>query len=331
MKYIVLEALKEVKPGYLSGEQLSRRLEVSRTAVWKYINELKLEGYEIEASSRKGYRLLSEPDILDARLLSADLATSVVGSKILYFDEVDSTNIRAKELAGNTPDGTVILAGRQSAGRGRLGRKWESDDGGGIYMSVILKPEIPPEEVQLITLAASVAIVSAIKDAAGIDAGIKWPNDIILDGRKVCGILTEMSSEMERVNYVVLGIGINFSQELGDFPEELRNKAVSISEYMEEKGLKPCKKAELVRSILVRLDEVYRMLLEGRKNDIIATWKNMSVTIGRDVAVSGREVSYTGKALDITEDGRLVVLCENGILKEIISGEVSVRGLLGYV
>lgn len=331
MKYIVLEALKEAKPGYLSGEQLSRRLEVSRTAVWKYINELKLKGYEIESSSRKGYRLLTEPDILDARLLSADLGTVVVGSRILYFDEVDSTNIRAKELAGNIPDGTVVLAGRQSSGRGRLGRKWESEAGGGIYMSVILKPEIPPEEVQLITLASSVAIVSAMKDAAGIDAGIKWPNDIILDGRKVCGILTEMSSEMERVNYVVLGIGINFSQELRDFPEELRDKAVSIREFMAGKGLKPCKKAELVRSVLIRLDEVYRMLLEGRKSKIIASWKNMSVTMDRDILVSGRDISFAGKAVDITGDGRLVVLCDNGILKEIISGEVSIRGLLGYI
>lgn len=331
MKYIVLKALRESSPGYLSGEQLSRKLEVSRTAVWKYINELRLEGYVIESSSRKGYRLQEEPDILNSGILSDDLGTAVVGSKILYFDEVDSTNIRAKELASDLPDGAVVFADRQSAGRGRLGRKWESEAGGGIYLSVILKPEIPPEEVQLITLAASVAVVRAIKDAAGIDSGIKWPNDIILDGRKVCGILTEMSSEMDRVNYVVLGIGINFAQEIQQFPEELRNRAVSVCEYIKQKGLMPCKKAILARRVLIRLDEVYRDLLKGNRNDIIQEWKSMSVTIGREVSISGRDASFTGRAVDITADGRLVVLCDNGILKEIISGEVSVRGLLGYI
>ena len=199
------------------------------------------------------------------------------------------------------------------------------------HMSVILKPEIPPEEVQLITLAASTAVVSAIKDATGIEAGIKWPNDIILGGRKVCGILTEMSSEMERVNFVVLGIGINFSQGLSDFPEELRQKAVSIKEYLKGSNIKLCKKSELAKHVMVEMDMVYKLMLEGRKEEITALWKKMSVTIGRDVSVSGKDVAYAGKAVDITADGRLVVLCDNGILKEIISGEISVRGLMGYI
>lgn len=330
MKYIVLDALRDAMPSYVSGEELSRKLKVSRTAVWKYINELKLEGFDIASSSRKGYRLVDEPDILNTHLLTSNLNTCTVGREVIYFDEVDSTSIKAKEIAADVSDGTVVVAGRQSSGRGRLGRKWESKAGSGIYMSVILKPEIPPEEVQLITLAASVAVVSALKEAAGIGAGIKWPNDIILGGRKVCGILTEMSSEMERVNYVILGIGINFSQEPWDFPEELRDKAISVKEYVLGNNMQLCKKAELARSVFTRLDEVYKMLLEGRKQEIVELWKSMSVTLGRDVSVTGKGSAYTGKAVDITGDGRLVVLCSDGIHKEIISGEVSVRGLLGY-
>lgn len=332
MKYLVLAALRDSMPGYLSGETLSGQLKVTRTSVWKCINELRQEGYEIDSVSRRGYRLLSEPDTMNSYVLSAELGTGIIGKNIQYFDEVDSTNARAKAIASESADGTVVVAGRQTSGRGRLGRNWESPEGTGIYLSVIIKPDIPPEEVQLITLAASVAVVGAFKEAAGIDAGIKWPNDIVLDGKKVCGILTEMSSEMERVNHIVLGIGINFSQKQEDFPEELHDKAVSIVHYLLK--TKPsavvCRKSVLARAVLVKLDGLYKMLLDGKKQEIIDLWKSMSATLGRDVKATGRDASYTGKAIDITGDGRLVIMCEDGTRRELLSGEVSVRGLLGY-
>lgn len=333
MKYRILEALKSNKDGFLSGEALSRQLEVSRTAVWKYINELRLEGYDIASVSRRGYRLAAEPDIINSYVLSAELGTGIVGKYVKYFDRVDSTNLRAKELAADCEDGTVIVAGEQTAGNGRYGRKWESKEGAGIYMSVILKPEIPPEEVQLITLAASVAVATALKETTGIAAGIKWPNDVVLDGRKVCGILTVMSSEMERVNYIVLGIGINFSQKNEDFPEELQDKAISVLEYLRK--YKPAateiKRSDLARAVFVKLDELYGMLLDGRKREITELWRKNSATLGKEIWVTGKDADYTGKAVDITDDGRLVVICEDGSRKELLSGEVSVRGLLGYI
>lgn len=333
LKYKILEALRGYTPGFLSGEALSRQLNVTRTSVWKYINELKHEGYEIDSVSRRGYRLISEPDTMNSYVLSVDLGTKIVGKKILHFGIVDSTNTKAKAIAAECEDGTVVVADEQTSGNGRYGRKWDSPAGTGIYISVIIKPEIPPEEVQLITLAASVAVVAALREAAGIDAGIKWPNDIVLDGKKVCGILTVMSSEMERVNHIVLGIGINFSQRQEDFPEELRDKAISVTDYLHK--TKPssviCRKSELTRAVLIKLDEQYRILLDGKKQDIIELWKSMTATLGKEVTVIGSETAYTGKAIDITDDGRLVILSKDGTKRELLSGEVSVRGLLGYL
>lgn len=333
MKYKILAMLRDNMPGYTSGEALSRQLNVTRTAVWKYVNELRQEGYEIDSVSRRGYRLISGSDIMNSYELSANLGTSIIGRNVIYFGKVDSTNIEAKKIAADCQDGTAIVAGYQTAGRGRLGRKWESPEGTGIYLSVIIKPDIPPEKVQVITLAASVAVAAALKETAGIDAGIKWPNDIVLNGKKVCGILTEMNSEMERVNYIILGIGVNFSQKAEDFPQELRDRAISVADYLSgtEPSASICRKSALVRAILVKLDKLYKMLLDGDKQEIITLWKSMSATLGREVSITGKDISYTGKAVDVTDDGRLVILCSDGTRRDIVSGEVSVRGLLGYV
>jgi BirA family transcriptional regulator, biotin operon repressor / biotin---[acetyl-CoA-carboxylase] ligase len=334
MKYRILCMLKENAPEYVSGEVLSRKLNVSRTAVWKNINGLVSEGYCIDATSRKGYRLISFPDKLNEYEIACDLGTAVVGRKVLYLDVVDSTNNQARKLASEgCDDGTVVVAGKQTAGRGRLGRKWESHEGMGIYLSVVLKPIISPEEIQIIPIAASVAVTQAIEAVTGVRTGIKWPNDIILDNKKVCGISTEMNSEMEKVNFIILGIGINFSQKPEDFTPELHDKAISLGCLAGENHLSTdiSKKLNLIRAVLSELDRIYSLIINGHSLEIIKRWKNYTLTLNKNVRIIYRDREYTGTAMDITNDGRLVVGCDDGIIREVMSGEVSVRGLLGYV
>lgn len=330
MRELILQELKENADAFVSGESLSNRLGVSRTAVWKHIKELKKKGYLIESFPNRGYRLLSVPDLLDEQDISAGLKTEAIGRSIHCFDVLDSTNNYAKKAAsGGCPDGTVIIADSQATGRGRLGRTWNSPAGKGIWMSVVLKPSISLEEVQIITIAASVAVTQAIRQTTGISAGIKWPNDILLDGRKVCGILTEMNSEMQRVNYIVLGIGINLNQSQQDFPHDLRDKAVSLRMYALKKGLKAglLRRGDLIKSTLLELDRVYTGIKKGNIGSIVEEWKKNSVTLGEEVRVITRNYEYEGVAVDITGDGRLIVDCHDGKTREVFSGEVSIRGI----
>lgn len=334
MRYKILMALREASPEFVSGEALSKLLGVTRTTVWKCINELRTEDYDIEASSGNGYRLVSKPGQLNGFETAYRLGTAIIGRNVSYFDMLDSTNSYAKKLATKgCEDGTVVIAGRQTAGRGRIGRRWESPQDKGLYLTVVLKPGIPPEKIQLLTLVASVAVVDAINTVCGAGAGIKWPNDIILDGKKVCGILTEMNCETDLVNFAVLGIGINFSQTADDFPEDLRDKAVSLIAYLQNKGMesKIPNRLDLVRGVLTELDKGYALLTGGCGDKIVEMWKRRSLTIGREVSIQHRDGHYTGTALDITGDGRLVVSCSDGAIREVLSGEISVRGLLGYI
>ncbi|MCX7708748.1 MAG: biotin--[acetyl-CoA-carboxylase] ligase [Clostridia bacterium] len=340
MKEKVLEKLSECREGYVSGEALSEFLGVSRTAVWKYIKEIKEEGYEIDASSKKGYRLVSNNDILNSFEIGHHLNTEVIGKKIEYFDKIDSTNTYAKKIAfEGCSDGTVVVADQQTAGKGRLGRVWESSAKKGIWMTVVLRPSIPPEDVQIITLGTSVAVVNAIRNITGIKADIKWPNDIVLEGRKVCGILTEMSSEQDRVNYTVIGIGVNVNHREEDFPTELRKLAVSLRSFAEEKGIDlkgllnhgSIRRSKIIKGIIVELEKIYFKLNRHQTSEIIQTWKEFSSTLGKAVRVTIKGVDYTGMAVDLTEDGKLVVDCDDGIRREVVSGEVMVRGILGYV
>lgn len=338
MKEEILDKLKENPGQFVSGEVLSDTLGVSRTAIWKHMKDLKEEGYIIESISKKGYRLLAVPDILNEHEIKQGLKTSFIGQRVDYLKTVDSTNRYAKEIALNgCEDGTIVAADSQTSGRGRLGREWVSADRKGIWMSVVLRPTIPPEEVQLITLAASVAVVTAIYNTTGLKTGIKWPNDIILDGKKVCGILTEMSCEMERVNFLIVGIGINVSHERQDFSGDLRKAATSIKIGLEEHidsseiDWSSClNRSNLIKEILIELEKVYFNLKNGLTKDIIGQWKKYSVTLGKQVKIIARGSEYIGTAIDITEDGKLVLILPDGERHEVMSGEVSVRGLLGY-
>lgn len=340
MKYKVLQELKDNMGRYVSGEMLSESLGVSRTAVWKHINELKREGYKISSSTKKGYLLEDTSDVLNGNELSLGLETKLLGRDIIYFDSIDSTNTYAKKIASEgCYEGTVVIADRQTAGRGRLGRQWDSRGGKGIWMSVVLRPHIPLADIQIITLAASIAVVDAIKEATGLDTGIKWPNDVVLDGKKVCGILTEVGSEIDCINYLVLGIGINVNHQAEDFSEELRNTAISLKRYADEKGSFPgslkyegmFNRSGIIKKILFELERNYSKINRGLISEVLEDWKKRSVTLGREVMFTTRNSDYTGRAVDITDDGRLVVQCSDGITREILSGEVKIRGMLGYV
>lgn len=332
-KYEILRILKERYPEYISGEELSRHFKISRTAIWKYVKSLKSEGYLLEASSKVGYRLV-DACILNSFEIESNLGTDIIGKKALYFDTIDSTNNYAKKIAmEGAEEGLAVVAGSQSRGRGRLGRDWDSPGDVGIYLSVILRPVLPPEDVQIITLAASVAAARAVERITGMKPGIKWPNDLLLDGRKICGILTEMNTEIEQVNFIVLGIGINYDRRQDEFPAELAQKATSISAYAREQGvaLKDSGRLLLLRAVLQELDLVYKSILTGRNGEILDKWKEYSVTLGRDVRIITGSTEYTAAAEDITNDGKLIVRCNDGSIRLIQSGEVMLRGLSGYV
>ena len=333
MKALILKALKENINHYISGEQISNQIGVSRTAIWKHISELRHEGYHIESSSRKGYRLISAPEHLSAAEIQAELNTNCFGKNIIYYDTITSTNNAAKEAAAKGCDeGTVVIADRQTAEKGRLGRSWVSPPNSGIWMSVVLRPEILPVQAQFITILAAIAVGRAIEQIAGITIGIKWPNDIVINRKKVCGILTEISAEIEQINYIVLGIGVNVNLDKDDFPDDIKHSAASIKS---ETGSTVSRKKLVVR-ILENLESLYKNLYkkefyDNAKADLINEYKKYSVTLGNRVKAIYQNKTIEGYAEDITENGELIIRSDNGEQHTILSGEVSVRGLYGYI
>ena len=325
MKAEILKMLRETD-GYVSGQELCNKFGVSRTALWKAINQLKENGYEIEAVQNKGYHLLSAPDIMDKTELESIHATEWAGCEIYYFDSIDSTNTKAKELAEEGhPSGTLVVADRQTAGKGRRGRSWESPTGIGIFMTLMLKPEINPNNASMLTLVAAMATTRAIRRVTGVPAMIKWPNDIVMNGKKVCGILTEMSAQFDYINHIVIGIGINVHNE--DFPEEIAKTASSL--YLESG--QHIHRASLIEAFLEEFEDVYAEYLkteymEGLQKEYDA----MLVNRGRQVRVLDPKEPFEGKAMGITKKGELIVDTWES-RKLVSSGEVSVRGIYGYV
>jgi BirA family biotin operon repressor/biotin-[acetyl-CoA-carboxylase] ligase len=302
---------------YLSGEQLGARLGLSRTAVWKRIERLRACGYLVEGSSRRGYRLPPGQDLLLPADITAGLEGRWLQGPVLHFVSVASTNDLAKDLARQGyPEGSVLVAETQTAGRGRLGRVWESPPGTGIYLSVILRPPLPPAELPKLTLTAAVAVVGAIKEATGVATGIKWPNDILLAGRKLGGILTEMETESDRMSHVILGVGLNINTAV--FPEHLAGLATSLAG-----AGRPYSRLGIVRAFLRTLDGLYGRFLGQEFPDILDQWRRAAVTLGRPVTIrqGGREIS--GLALDVAPDGALLVEKPGGEVERVISGEIA--------
>lgn len=310
----------------INGSLLASRLGVSRNAVWKVIQELRSEGFEISSKPNRGYSLESHPDIISAELIDAYI--KLQPWNLLVFDSLDSTNNEAKRLAdGGLKDRSVLLSDEQTGGKGRLGRSFVSKKGLGLYMSVFLRPSAAAGELTPVTSLAAIAVKRALLKTAGVTAGIKWPNDIILNGKKLCGILTELSVEGESgsVQYLVIGIGVNVGYGSEDFPQEIRHMCTSLK--LENA---PAGRAELAAAILDELSKIYT---EGRfsfDHEIyLSEYIRDCITIGRDVKISGTD-SLTGRAVGLDEDFGLVVELENGKRITVQSGEVSVRGLYGY-
>lgn len=325
MKHKIIDRLHE-EEGFISGEKLSDEFGLSRTAIWKHINSLREDGYEIESVTRRGYRLISSPDIINYDEVKGELLTSIIGKKLIHFQSIGSTNDKAKELAGDSEEGTVIVAEEQTSGRGRLGRSWSSPGRKGIYASVILKPDMEPANAAKLTLLGAAAVALALADC-GIEALIKWPNDIIIDGKKAAGILTEMSSELGIVNHIILGIGINVNQSVEEIPPELIDKAISLKAA----SGKPIQRKHLIALVLNRLDELYVQFKEtGDMDHALDICRERSAVIGKDIIVIQGRKQRSGHAVSINHDGELMVRFEEG-LEQVISGEVSIRTENGYV
>jgi BirA family biotin operon repressor/biotin-[acetyl-CoA-carboxylase] ligase len=327
MKGKILRILKGSGNNFVSGEKISEELGVSRAAVWKYINVIKEDGYEIEAISRKGYRIISSPDKLTFEEIESFLSTKYIGKNIIYYESIGSTNSKAKELAERGLEhGTVIISEEQTTGRGRLGRDWVSPKYKGIWMSTILRPNITTQNISQITLIGAAAVQKAISKM-GIKAGIKWPNDIVLNCKKVCGILTEMSGEIDHINYLIMGIGINVNLEEEDIPKELKNVATSL---LIESG-KYIDRKVLLANVLNIFEELYSdFILNGNIKETIEICRENSMLIGSEIQLINRGKVTIAKAINISDSGELVIENHSGNLEYIVSGEVSIRGIHGY-
>jgi len=323
----VLTILKKENT-YISGQALCEKLGVSRTAVWKVINQLKTEGYLIESVSNKGYYITVAPDILNDYEIESepDFSEGFV-DELVYFDEIDSTNNEAKRNGDNIGDKKrLYICERQTAGRGRRGREWVSPKGSGIWMSLLFKPDITPTKASMLTIVTAMAMTAAINDLLpDMDCKIKWPNDIVLNGKKICGILTEMSAELEYIHYVVIGIGLNVNTL--DFPEKIKEIASSLK----KESNKDIKRSDLVIAFSKEFKRLYEKFIEEKDlSKLIAEYDNMLINKGREVVTSG-ETAISGVAIGINSLGELIIKLKDGDLVAVRAGEVSVRGLYGYV
>lgn len=301
--------------GYVSGEAISEKLDVSRAAVWKEIQALRLLGYVIDSHPREGYRLLRAPDKLFADEIAHGLDTKIVGRQIQSYEELDSTNDTAFRLGQDgVAEGAVVFAEYQKKGRGRLGRAWVSPKGKSLTFSYLLRPELAPSQIARVTLVTGVSLARAASRAAGKSLGLKWPNDLYFGEKKVAGILTEMSAEADKINFVVVGIGVNLNVPSADLPPQ----SASLSEI----AGKEIGRVAFAQALLREIEKDYLRLQKGRFEEIAREWEECSVTTGRRVVASlaGREVE--GHATGIDADGALWIRKDNGLQERILSGDV---------
>ena len=315
----ILQLLRSSKAGFLSGADLASRLGVSRTMVWKHIKALEREGFGIEAVPSQGYRITLIPDALRQNDMVQGLKTTIIGKDIRLFPEVVSTNTLAMEAASQgAPEGTVIIAEMQTGGKGRLGRTWISPRGN-LYLSVILRPQIPTHKAPLITLVGAVAVASAIRKLCSVQAEIKWPNDILISGKKVAGLLTEMSAEPDRIRHIALGIGVDVNMDLQELPLDVRLNATSLAIQagaVIDRNL-------LVRQIFRDLEHWYRIFLASER-EVLKEWEQLNVTISRRVQVSGMGEVFEGLAQGIDSEGRLKVALDDGTIRTVAAGDVTI-------
>ena len=314
MREKILECLSN-KKNYVSGDSISSRLGVTRQALWKHIQELRECGYDIVAVPHLGYLLQEAPDRLFEFEVQRNLGTKFIGKKIYYFDSLLSTMNEAMRLGiKDAPEGSLVLAETQTKGRGRLGRVWFSPKHKGIYMSLILRPKILPQEASILTLLTAVSVCEAIKKVSAIDARIKWPNDIIIQNKKLGGILTESNIETDRINFMIIGIGLNVNND----KKTLIAQATSLKEQKKES----VNRIELLRGLLRQLEADYLLFQHKGPVSILDRWREYNITLGRRVKVYTQNKHYEGQAIDVDSDGALIIRDDSGLNQKITAGDV---------
>lgn len=325
MKARILALLRD-RNDYVSGQELCDSFQVSRTAVWKAVEQLRKEGYRIEAIPNRGYLLATGNEVFGRHELESRMDTKWAGRPVCFYETLPSTNLQAKLDAENgAGEGTLVVADMQTAGRGRRGRTWSSPPKTNVYFTLILKPDYAPELASMVTLVMGLAVTEGVRVTCGLDAGIKWPNDIVINGKKVCGMLAELSVERDFIHYIVMGAGINVG--LQEFAPEIAATATSLQQECGEK----VPRAVLVANVMKAFEECYEIFrteqsfasLRQRYNDLL-------VNKDREVLVLDPKGEFKGVSLGINETGELLVKREDGTVTEVYAGEVSVRGIYGY-
>lgn len=314
MQEQIINFLKRSK-GYLSGEEISRSMNISRAGIWKYMQELRKDGYEIEAVPHLGYQLVSVPDKLLAHEIQFDLKTKIFGCRVVYHETLSSTMDEAFKLGmEGAPEGTVVCAETQTKGRGRLGREWASPKHKGVYLSIILRPKLPPTELAKLTLLSAVAVAEAVEKVSGVKAHIKWPNDLLVKNKKLAGILTELRAEVDQMKFVVIGIGLNVNNtatQLVDGATSLRQEAGKVFS-----------RVEVVQEILRSFERRYAHLDEQGFEDVMGAWKERSHTLGKRVKITDPAGIVEGVALDLDHDGGLLIRQDSGVIIKKMAGDV---------
>ena len=320
-KQKLLNRLKQAPRQWVSGEQISNQLGISRTAIWKQVNQLKADGHDIQSAPKKGYRLIQTADLLEAEEIQMNLDTQTMGQPGVYVhQDTDSTNLQAKRLAGQgAAEGTVVVADTQTHGRGRRGRTWFSPSGRNIYASMILRPPMAPSQAPQITLMTAVAVAKTLKQSVGLEARIKWPNDILVQGKKISGILNEISTEMDMVDFVVVGLGINVNVRSKEMPEEIRTLATSIR--IETGADHP--RCNLLCDLLKEFEICYDQLKVDGFRPIMAQWRDLTDIIGQHVYVDVLGTRHTGMVEAVDDDGVLILRDGRGEIHRIFSGDVT--------
>lgn len=317
----IVEALREAGD-FVSGQQLGVRFGISRAAIWKHMDALKRDGYLIESSHARGYKLVDGFDRLEASFAStAPVATKWLGRPAIFKDVTDSTNSDALELGrGDAPHGTIVCAEEQRAGRGRMGRTWESARGLNLYLSMLLRPAVAPARAPQLSLVAGVAVAETLS-ALGVEARIKWPNDIVAGKRKLCGILTEVAAEGGRVSHVVVGVGVNLNSLASDFPPALRARATSVRMVTG----RTVDRGSFLRSLLLSFEGAYTRYLDGGFAAVAPAWRRRSYLQGRPVEVEGVGSTVSGRCLGVDDDGALLVDTGGGVPVRVMAGDVTLR------
>jgi BirA family biotin operon repressor/biotin-[acetyl-CoA-carboxylase] ligase len=318
----ILSALRE-NPGGVSGAELAEQLKISRAAIWSRIEELRHVGFDISASPHFGYRIVGEPEALLADDLRARLGkTKIIGRDIQVFEQTTSTNDVVEKLARDgVKEGAVVFAESQTKGRGRLGRKWISPAHKGLWFSILLRPDLRPQETTQLTVASATALRRAIHNETGLSPEIKWPNDILIRGKKVAGVLTELSAEVDRVKHIILGIGVDVNLVAGEFPAELKKTVTSLKIETGE----TVSRAELAVAILHELDEDYSRICAGKFSEVADEWEENCATIGKNVKVQTGDRKIRGRAESLNDEGALLIRTEHGHLERITGGDVTLE------